>query len=153
MGSTVYRVAPQLEWRAGEHHLTLNDVRARVENESGSVDSLVLLAELSAEDAKRAQQGHWMHLIPERCGPQAGGAWRDSAPVHLEARPATDLLTAASLLSEDVWDVLAEVRFARVLTALHEADSWFVLRLTQADAHVPGVQLGLRTTWVGEPRL
>ena len=126
-------------------HLT--DVQADVVQDPGPVSDVVLVAELSAEDAERALTSDWMHLSDEHCSPRSGGPWRPDVPVRLEARLSADLLTAASLLGEDVWDVLAEIRFARVLPALHDMSSWYALRLTQPDASVPGVRWGIRTTW------
>lgn len=147
MPDTLYRVAPDMMLHAGDETLTLTEVSARVVQTSALISELVLIAEVSADDAERAQQNHWFHLAPENCSPQAGGAWRPDVPVQLEARLSADLLTAASLLGEDVWDVLAEVRFARMLPALHQESSWFALQLTQTHPTLKGVRQGLRTTW------
>ena len=147
---TRFRIAPELTLRAGDAVLALSDVQADVVQGGGPASDVVLVADVSPEDADRALEHGWLHTEPEHRSARSGGAWRPGVPVRLEARLTADLLTAASLLGDDVWDVLAEVRFARTLPAMHDVASWYALRLTQPDATVPGVRMGLQTTWANE---
>jgi hypothetical protein len=153
MSETVFRIAPLLEFHGPDGTIQLSNVQARVDQSTPPLAALVLIADVSAEHASLLQSNQWMHLTPERCTPQAGGGWRNDSPVRLEARPATDLITASTLIGDDVWDVLTEIRFAKTLPALHDVSSWFALSLTQTDPFVPSVRMGIATTWGKELRV
>lgn len=138
------RVTPSLSLRAPDGTpVVLSEVRARLEYQAETLQSVWLLAELDPAAWQHVDQGELFHLQRDKRGP-CFGEFRPHATVFIEARLARDPLTALALLGDNEWEVLAQIYGAKLVPSLHDTESWYALHVTQQQGPIKG---GFRTTW------
>lgn len=150
MGETpldTIRVAPELRLTAPDGQALLaREVRVRVAYDGAVLRDVVLLLELSPEDWDRADAGGWFNAPPDVRSPCFAGGFHDQAPVEVEAALDSDAVTLVALVTEDIWEVGAAIRFARVTPALHRTESWRAQIVKQQRGPL---KTGFTTTWGG----
>ena len=104
--------------------LAVDEPGLRARYDGAVLRDVTLTFSVSPTEWRRVDAGGWFNTPPERRGPCFAGGFHDEAPIEIEAALDPDAITLVGMLSDDVYELGAAIRYARVSPEVLKTESW-----------------------------